>query len=210
MRQLPLRRRHLLLVPLTGLLAVVVTIDAPVDASGDYPKANGCYLVKGGSAGVGRDHGGLQFATSAPIRLADDTAATGDTAATPLAGLLPGTQTDCAGYTYRLRVRTATGGPLDYQSRSTSVTPANADVTTPSPAEVDISWTGGPQEWTYTLGAPSFAASFATGAKDTDSCVDTDFLVFDAHGVLVDRAPSQTGTTYEMCVGSTGDVALQG
>jgi hypothetical protein len=205
-----LRRRHLLAVPLAGLLAVIVTLDAPVGASGDYGKANGCYLVNGGSPGVGRDHGGLQFATSAPIRLAGDTATTGETAGTPLAGLVPGTETDCSGYTYELRVRTVSGGPIDYTARTASFTPSSPSVTTPFAAEVDVSWTGGPQAWAYNLGSPSFSASFAMGSKNTDNCLDTDMLVLDSHGVLVDRAPSQTGSTYELCAGSSGDLAMHG
>ena len=205
-----LRRRHLLAVPFAGVIAVIVTLNAPVGASGAYPKANGCYLVNGGNPGVGRDHGGLQFATSTPVKLAGDTATTGGTAGTPLAGLLPGTETDCSDYSYTLRVRTVSGGPIDYTPRTASFTPSSASVTTPSAAEVDVSWIGGPQAWSYTLGSPSFTASFGMGSKDTDNCLDIDMLVFDTHGVLVDRAPSQTGSTYETCVGGSGEVSMHG
>jgi hypothetical protein len=209
MRTLSRRWRRLIALVAAGWSVVGVTsLAAPASAQGNYPNANGCFQVQGGNFGWSAPNGGhFAFAVQDPITLAGTSGQTGVVAQDPLLGgyVATGT-TDCSGYTYTLRVATAKGGPIAVVARSAAVTPTNGSVTSPTLSEVDVTWPGGFSDATS---PPTFSASFTTGNKNTDPCIEVSFTIRDASGATVDVAPSDGGT-YEACIGSSPGLSMQG
>ena len=192
MNKLTNRRRWAVTAATAATVIAGVAAELPAGASTAYPTANGCYLVEGGTvdfASVARHQ--TQLSTPTQIFLQGTSASTyADPALAPY--VATGT-TDCAGYTYTLTVRTATGGPIDYLASSSTYTGAGAaTVTSPAANEVDVAWTKtSSNSWSYdSFGNPAFNATMNFGKKNTDTCLSVQFKVTDAAGNLVDAAPS--------------------
>lgn len=210
----PMNYRRWVLAAATAATVITgVASEIPARAgSTAYTTANGCYLVKGGTvdyAPVTKHQS--QLATSQQIYLEGTSASNyADPALFPY--VATGT-TDCTGYTYKLTVKTVSGGSIDYDASSSSYTgPGVATVATPAVNEVDVAWTKtSSNSWSFdSFGNPAFSVTMNFGKRNTDSCVLVQFTITDTSGNVVDAAPSSGPGKTGNCNGSGGGLTMQG